>query len=195
MHMTQIFLFKSRLHVIVSVIILRSKKIGYTYTSSLALYYIFAKLPHLHTLVFSICQRHKDTFRWQGCTCSQDCSRRHMSQCSCCHNFLWGSLNKCRRRWVTIALKRRWKTLRCEIHKLRYLRQYPCLGLGCVTSHWQQQEQEHQGCIKCGYALHMWGHSSATISSLHNSIHPPEIEINHLKTTCGCPCVGVIKNR
>ena len=63
MHMTQIFRFKRRLHVIVSVIILRSKKIGYTYTSSLALYYIFAKLPHLHTLVFSICQRHKDTFR------------------------------------------------------------------------------------------------------------------------------------
>jgi len=43
MHITQIFRFKRRLHVIVSVIILRSKKIGYTYTSPLALYCIFAK--------------------------------------------------------------------------------------------------------------------------------------------------------
>ena len=43
MHLTQIFRFKRRLHVIVSGLILRSKKIGYTYTSPLALYCIFAK--------------------------------------------------------------------------------------------------------------------------------------------------------
>ena len=32
----------------------------------------------------------------------------------------------------------------------------------------------------------MQGLSSVTIKSLHNSIHPPEMEINSLKMVCGC---------
>ena len=37
-----------------------------------------------------------------------------------------------------------------------------------------------------------WLFSSTLIISLHNSIHPPERKINHPKTLCGCPCVGVM---
>ena len=33
----------------------------------------------------------------------------------------------------------------------------------------------------------MWALSSAMMSSLHNSIHPPVMEINPPKTACGCP--------
>ena len=59
MHMTQIFRFKRRLHVIVSGIILRSKKIGYTYTSPLALYCIFAKtVSPTHIGVFQLSEAH-----------------------------------------------------------------------------------------------------------------------------------------
>lgn len=44
---------------------------------------------------------------------------------------------------------------------------------------------------KC-YALHsncivMWGLSSAIISSLRNSIHHPEMEMNPPEMACGCP--------
>ena len=41
----------------------------------------------------------------------------------------------------------------------------------------------------------MWRLSSATIRSLHNSIHPPETEISPPKTVCGCPRGGVIIER
>ena len=41
----------------------------------------------------------------------------------------------------------------------------------------------------------MWGLSSASINSLHDSFHSPEMEINPLKTAFGCPCGGVIKER
>ena len=36
----------------------------------------------------------------------------------------------------------------------------------------------------------MWGQSSAKISSLHNSIRPPEMETN---PACGCPCGKIRK--
>jgi len=39
----------------------------------------------------------------------------------------------------------------------------------------------------------MWGPSSATISSLHNSFLSPEIEINPLKMACDSHCGGVVK--
>ena len=39
----------------------------------------------------------------------------------------------------------------------------------------------------------MWELSPAMIHSLYNSIHPPEMEINPLKTACGFPCDGVMK--
>ena len=60
--------------------------------------------------------------------------------------------------------------------------------LGFVTKHWHKQER--WGHIKqllrtaqfCGdYLLTILG-------SLCNSIHPPEMEINPLKTACGCQC-------
>ena len=34
----------------------------------------------------------------------------------------------------------------------------------------------------------MWALSSAMKSSMHNSVHPPEPEINPSKAACGCPC-------
>ena len=104
MHMTQIFRYKGRLHVIVSVIILGSQRQDTRTHHSQHSEVYSSNVSHLHTLVVSSCQRHKNTFRWQGCTCLQDCSRRHMSRCSCYHNFRSGSLHKYRRRWVTIAL-------------------------------------------------------------------------------------------
>ena len=39
----------------------------------------------------------------------------------------------------------------------------------------------------------MWRLSSAMISSFHNSMYPLEREINPPKTTCMCPCGGVLK--
>ena len=51
----------------------------------------------------------------------------------------------------------------------------------------------HQNIVVCCRV--MWGLSSATISSLHNCIHPPEMEINPLKTAYGCTCVGVRKKQ
>ena len=39
----------------------------------------------------------------------------------------------------------------------------------------------------------MWGQFSAMTGSLHDSIHPPEMEINPPRMACGCPCGGVIK--
>ena len=47
--------------------------------------------------------------------------------------------------------------------------------------------------LEC-YALHGWGLSSAVVSSLCNSVHPPELETNPLKMTCGCPRDGEIKS-
>ena len=38
-----------------------------------------------------------------------------------------------------------------------------------------------------------WGLFSAMIGSLHNSIHPLEMQIHPLKTVCSCPCGRVIK--
>ena len=39
------------------------------------------------------------------------------------------------------------------------------------------------------------GLSSAIIGFLHNSIHPPEMEVNPPKTECGCPCDNIIKTK
>ena len=39
----------------------------------------------------------------------------------------------------------------------------------------------------------MWRLSSAMRNLLHNSVHPPEMEINPLKMVCSCPCGGVRK--
>ena len=36
-----------------------------------------------------------------------------------------------------------------------------------------------------------WGLCSALIISMHNNIHPPEIEVDPLKTAFGCPCGGI----
>ena len=45
------------------------------------------------------------------------------------------------------------------------------------------------------FLLHGYGsQSSAMTSSLHKSIHPPELGINPSKAAGGCPCGGVIKN-
>ena len=76
-------------------------------------------------------------------------------------------------------------------------------SLGCVTTHWHQQEYQGLGCVTIHWLWHqqeqtprlhsnvmrciiMWGLSSAMINVLHNSIHPPEMEINPPKTACGC---------
>ena len=81
------------------------------------------------------------------------------------------------------------------------------LGLGCVTTHWHQQEhqgvgcvtthrqeQEHQGvgCVTThqGYTKMLLSScilSSATICSLHNSVHPPKREIIPPKITICFP--------
>ena len=46
--------------------------------------------------------------------------------------------------------------------------------------------------LKC-YALHSYeGTIFSHDKSLHNSIHPPEMEIYPLKMVCGCPCGRVI---
>ena len=41
--------------------------------------------------------------------------------------------------------------------------------------------------------LVMWGLFLAMISSMHNSIRPPEMEIHPLKTACDGPCGRVTK--
>ena len=48
--------------------------------------------------------------------------------------------------------------------------------------------------LKCCYGCTVtWGLSSATISSLHDPFHPPEMEINPWKMVCDCPCDGTNK--
>ena len=43
----------------------------------------------------------------------------------------------------------------------------------------------------------MWGLSSVMIliSSMHKSVHTPEVVINSSKTACGCPCGGATTNK
>ena len=54
-----------------------------------------------------------------------------------------------------------------------------------ITQHWHiDKQKQHQGYIKILICVR---------SSLHNSIHPPEMAINPLKITCGCPC-GRVRN-
>ena len=63
------------------------------------------------------------------------------------------------------------------------------LGSWAVTTHWHQQEHQdfNNMLLLCGDYFRLWK------AYVHNSIHPPEMEINPLKTVCGCPCDGVIK--
>ena len=50
--------------------------------------------------------------------------------------------------------------------------------------------------LKCCYVLHSYvGTILAMMSSLHNSIHPPVMEINPPKTACGCPWGRVLKKK
>ena len=50
--------------------------------------------------------------------------------------------------------------------------------------------------LKCSYELHGYvGTVFAMTSSLHNSIHPPVMEINPPKMACGCPWGGVLKTK
>ena len=50
------------------------------------------------------------------------------------------------------------------------------------------------GYLGTRFVLHGYGsQSSAMTSSLHKSIHPPELGINPSKAAGGCPCGGVIK--
>ena len=67
-----------------------------------------------------------------------------------------------------------------------------CLGLGCVTTPVMpaRTPRLHENVVYC---VVMLGLSSARINSLHNSIHPPEMERIPPKVVCGCPCVGVVK--
>ena len=54
------------------------------------------------------------------------------------------------------------------------------------TTHWDMHE--HQGYIKMVCSAQLYGCLSSLItSSLHNSIHPPEMEINPPKIAWGCP--------
>ena len=52
--------------------------------------------------------------------------------------------------------------------------------------------QPHEDVVMHGIV--MQGLSSVLISSSHNSVHSPEMEVNPLKVACSCPCDGVIKN-
>ena len=58
-----------------------------------------------------------------------------------------------------------------------------CHGLGCVARcwHWQEHPRLHWNVRHC---IVRWGLSSATINSLHDSVHPPDTEINPPKTAC-----------
>ena len=47
--------------------------------------------------------------------------------------------------------------------------------------------------LTCYALIIMWGLSSALKNSLNIRIHPPEREITHRKTACGCPGGGVDK--
>ena len=49
----------------------------------------------------------------------------------------------------------------------------------------------HQRAVMCDTV--MWGLSSAITSSLHDSIHPPEMEINPPNTAYGCPLGRIIE--
>ena len=59
-----------------------------------------------------------------------------------------------------------------------------CPDLSCATT--PRCQQEHQG--------NEWGLSSAMISSLRNSIHPPEMEKHPPKMARGCPHNRLINN-
>ena len=58
--------------------------------------------------------------------------------------------------------------------------------MGCVTTHCHQEE--YRGYIKMQFVrcTVMWELSSAVISSLQNSIHPPEMEVKPLKIAYYC---------
>ena len=51
----------------------------------------------------------------------------------------------------------------------------------------------HKNVVMC--SVHVWGLCWAMMYSLHNGIHPLEMEIRSMKTACGCPCDGIIKHR
>ena len=65
--------------------------------------------------------------------------------------------------------------------------QNPIYTLRYPTGASRLQQNDAMHCIL------MWGLSSPMIGSLHNNIRPPEMELNPLKTACGCQCGGVIK--
>ena len=89
--------------------------------------------------------------------------------------------------------------------------------MGCVTTHWLQQEHQGLGSDttqtlartpRLGLSQHTdtsknikaWAVSQRTDtsknikgSSVQNSIHTPEMETNPLKTACSCPCGRVMK--
>ena len=44
------------------------------------------------------------------------------------------------------------------------------------------------------HCIVLWGLSSAMISSLHNSLYPPEMDKNPLMMVCGGTCGGLLKD-
>ena len=67
---------------------------------------------------------------------------------------------------------------------------WPGLCHNTVTS--ARTQRLHYNIGTC--CIVMWGISSALISSLHNSIHPPQMEMNPPKAACVCcPGDGVTK--
>lgn len=64
-----------------------------------------------------------------------------------------------------------------------------CHGLGCVAIcwHWQEHPRLHWNVRHC---IVRWGLSSATINSLHDSVHPPDMEINPPVTDSTWPPMG-----
>ena len=66
--------------------------------------------------------------------------------------------------------------------------------LACVVSEPTDAGKNTKAALKC-FMRCVRTPPSAKISSLHNSTHAPEIEINPPKTACGFPCSGVMKNK
>ena len=64
------------------------------------------------------------------------------------------------------------------------------LCLGWTVS--QQTDTRNNTTATLKYIV-MLGLFSEIISSLHSSIHPPEIEVDPPKTACGCPFGGTVK--
>ena len=79
----------------------------------------------------------------------------------------------------------------CYCHKtLNTALTFPTLAWAALQ---HTNKQDHHGYIKMFlHSTVMWGLPSATISSLCNRVHPPEMETKSSKMMCACPCGRVI---